>query len=129
MQPWKMSAAEKARLLSRSPRVEEVYNSLECQYRMPADAHQDVETAIAIARKFNDEVLRPMALERDLLHMRDHDYLSWDVVKIAGEWRLFSLFIPKLFGGGNLNFMALYPFIEEVSSVCSGLGHPEQEPE
>lgn len=101
----------------------EVYNSLECQYRLAKGTHKDVETAIAIARKFNNEVLRPMYLDMDIKCMQDHDYFAWDVMKKACEWRLYSLFIPKLFGGSGLNFLGLYPFIEEISSVCSGLGH------
>ena len=123
MKPWKMSAREKKLLLSQGPRMEEVYNGLEVHHRMAQDLHKDVELAIAIARKFNNEVLRPVYLERDLKHMEDHDFLSWDIIKKAGEWRLFSLFVPRLFGGGNLHFLGMYPFVEELSSVCSGLGH------
>ncbi len=123
MKPWKMSRKEKSRLLQDGPKISEAYNSLECQHRLPKSAHKDVETAIAIARKFNNEVLRPMYLERDRKHMEDHEFLSWDILKIAGDWRLYSLFIPKLFGGQGLNFLGLYPFIEEIASVCSGLGH------
>jgi alkylation response protein AidB-like acyl-CoA dehydrogenase len=118
-----MSRKEKSRLLQDGPKISEAYNSLECQHRLPKSAHKDVETAIAIARKFNNEVLRPMYLERDRKHMEDHEFLSWDILKIAGDWRLYSLFIPKLFGGQGLNFLGLYPFIEEIASVCSGLGH------
>ncbi len=123
MKPWKFSRKERARLLNDGPKIQEAYNSLECQHRLPKSAHKDVETAIAIARKFNNEVLRPMYLERELKHMEDHSFLSWDILKIAGDWRLYSLFIPKLFGGQGLNFLGLYPFIEEISSVCAGLGH------
>ena len=123
MNPMKFSRNEKARLLNDGPKIWEAYNGLECQHRLPKSAHKDVETAIAIARKFNNEVLRPMYLERELKHMEDHDYLSWDILKNAGDWRLYSLFIPKLFGGQGLNFLGLYPFIEEIASVCAGLGH------
>jgi acyl-CoA dehydrogenase len=123
MKSWNLRKKQKAELLSQGPRIEDFYNSLQCQYRTPSDTHKDVETAVAIARKFNNDVLRPIYLERDLKHMQDHDYLSWDVVHAAAKYRLFSLFIPKLFGGGNLNYLALYPFIEEIASVCSGLGH------
>ena len=110
-------------LLEDGPKIWEAYNSLECQHRLPGGIHRDVKKAIAIARKFNNEVLRPMYLERDRKHMEDHEFLSWDILKTAGDWRLYSLFIPKLYGGIGLNFLALYPFIEEIASVCSGLGH------
>ena len=123
MNPSKISAKEKSLLMSQGPRMEEVYNSLEIHHRMARDLHKDVEASIAIARKFNNEVLRPIYLERELKHMEDHNFLSWDIVRKAGEWRLFSLFIPKFFGGGNLHFLGMYPFVEEISSVCAGLGH------
>ena len=123
MKPWKMTGKEKTKLLNDGPKTWEAFNSLECQHRLSKNTHKEVETAIAIARKFNNEVLRPMYLERELKHMEDHDYLSWDILKIAGDRRLYSLFIPKLFGGQGLNFLGLYPFIEEISSVCAGLGH------
>ncbi len=123
MKPWKFSRKEKERLLNDGPKIWEAYNSMECQHRLPKNIHRDVKTAIAIARKFNNEVLRPMYLERELKHMEDHDFLSWDILKVAGDWKLYSLFIPKLFGGQGLNFLGLFPFIEEISSVCAGLGH------
>lgn len=123
IKPWKMSRAEKNALLAQGPRMEEVYNSIEIHHRIAKGVHKDIEKAIAIARKFNNEVLRPMYLDRDLKHMEDHDFLSTDIIKKAGEWRFFTLFVPKLFGGQNIHFMGLYPFIEEIASVCSGLGH------
>ncbi len=123
MKPWKMSRKERSGFLKAGPEMREAFNGLECQHRLPADIHRDVETAIALARKFSQEVLRPVYLERELKHMEDHEFLSWDILRKAGEWRLYSLFIPKLFGGKGLSFLGLYPFIEEIASVCSGLGH------
>lgn len=123
MKPWHISRKERADLLSRGPKIWEAYNGLECQHRIARGVHRDVKTAIAIARKFNTEVLRPIYLDMDLQCMKDHEYLPWDFVKKAGDWGLYTLFIPKLFGGKGLNFLGLYPFIEEIASVCSGLGH------
>jgi acyl-CoA dehydrogenase len=123
MKPWKIRKKEKLNLLSQGPTMEEAFNSLECQHRLARGLHKDVKTAIAIARKFNNEVVRPMALEMDAKCMADHDYLPWDFLKKAGDWGLYSLFIPKLFGGRGLSFLGMYPFIEEISSVCAGLGH------
>lgn len=123
MKPWKMGRREKRDLLSQGPKIWEAFNSLECQHRLAAGTHRDVKTAIAIARKFCNEVVRPIYLETELKCMEDHDYLPWDFVKKAGDWGLYSLFIPKLFGGRGLDFLGLYPFIEEIASVCSGLGH------
>jgi acyl-CoA dehydrogenase len=123
MKPWKIGRKEKLQLLEQGPKIWEAFNGLECQHRLASGVHKDVKLAIAIARKFNNEVLRPIYLDTDLRCMADHDYLAWDFVKKAAEWGLFSLFIPKLFGGRGLNFLGMYPFIEEIASVCSGLGH------
>jgi acyl-CoA dehydrogenase len=123
MKPWKIRKKEKLVLLSQGPKIWEAYNGLECQHRLAKGVHKDVETAIAIARKFNNEVLSPIYLDTDIKCMEDHDYIAWDFLKKAGEWGLYSLFIPKIFGGTGLNFLGMYPFIEEISSVCSGLGH------
>ena len=123
MKPWKISKKEKSILLLQGPKINETYNNLECQHRLPKGIHKEVETAIAIARKFNKEVLRPIYLDADIRCMQDHDHFELDVMKKACEWRLYSLFIPKIFGGRGLNFLGLYPFVEEISSVCSGLGH------
>ncbi|HOD14490.1 MAG TPA: acyl-CoA dehydrogenase family protein [Spirochaetota bacterium] len=123
MKPLRIGRKEKLHLLEQGPKIWEAFNGLECQHRLAKSTHKDVKKAIAIARKFNNEVIRPIYLEMDLKCMEDHDYLAWDFLKKAGEWGLFSLFIPKIFGGSGLNFLGMYPFIEEIASVCSGLGH------
>ena len=123
MNPSSISKKDRLRYLAQSPTLREAYNSLECQHRLPKNVHKDIEKAIAIARKFNEEVLRPIYLDMDIKCMKDHDFLAWDFVKKAGEWGFYSLFLPKLFGGKGLNFLGMYPFIEEISSVCPGLGH------
>ena len=68
--------------------------------------HKDVKTAIAIARKFNNEVLRPIYLEHGPQVHGGPRLPRLGILKKAGEWGLFSLFIPKLFGGRGLNFLA-----------------------
>ncbi|MBL4795410.1 MAG: acyl-CoA/acyl-ACP dehydrogenase [Pseudomonadales bacterium] len=123
MKPWKLSRKERKRLLGNGPKIEEVFNSLEAQRTFPRYIHRDVKEAVAIARKFNIEVLKPMVLEVDRKCMADHDYVPEEFIRKAAEWRFYSLFIPKLFGGKGLSFTALYPFIEEIASGCSGLGH------
>ncbi len=123
MKPWKIGRRERAALLEQGPTIREVFNGLECQHRLPAGAHREVAEAIAIARKFTREVIRPIALDTDLRCMRDHNYLPLEFVKKAAEWGLFTLFIPKIFGGKGMSFLAVYPFMEEISAGCAGLGH------
>ncbi len=118
-----ISRKEKKMFMKQRPRIAEAFNSLQAIHTLPRSIYHDVETAIAIARKFNKQVLEPIYLSEERKCMQDHNYLAWDFVKKAGEWRFYSLFVPKLFGGQGLNFFALYPFMEEIASVCPGLGH------
>ncbi len=118
-----MSGRERKGLLNEGPKIWEVYNGLECQHRINRGTHRDIKEAIAIARKFAKEVIRPAYLDIDLKCMADHDYLPWEVVKKAGEYRLFSLFVPKFFGGPGLGFLGIYPFAEEISAACPAMGH------
>ena len=60
----KLSHREKERLLARGPRVEDVMNSLEGTGKLPRRIYRETRTAVAVARKFCDEVVRP-ALPRD----------------------------------------------------------------
>ena len=118
-----MTAGEKKMYLEREPRVCDVMNSLVGQRRLPKVILKDVEKAVAIARKFNDEVVRPAYRDVDLRVARDPDYLTWDFIEKANEWGLYTLFSPKIYGGKGLDLLALYPFLEEIASVCTGLSN------
>lgn len=101
----------------------EILNSLEAQPKLPAAIRIEFEEAIALALKFNAEVVRPMHLEVDRKGLADNDYLPHDFVAKATEWGFFTRWIPKIFGGQGMNMLSLYPFIEEISSVCAGLAN------
>jgi len=123
MKPRNIGSKEQRQILSKGPAIEECYNSLECQHKILRSTHRDVEKAVAIARKFNETVIRPIALETDRRCMEDHNYLPYEFAQKAAQWGLYTLFMPKLFGGQGLNFLAIYPFMEEISTSCAGLGH------
>lgn len=101
----------------------DILNSLEAQHRLPARLKADFHEAMNLARRFNDEVLRPICLEVDRKVMEDNEYLPLDFLHKANEWGLFTLWIPKMFGGKGMNMLSLYIFIEEISSVCAGLAN------
>ncbi len=89
----------------------------------PAGWMQDIEQAIALAHRFNEEVVKPCYLQLDAF-IQDHPQeLPLAFIEQAAQWRLFSLWVPRMLGGGGWNFLSLYAFLEEVSSVCVGLAN------
>ena len=88
---------------------------------LPSSVRQDVVDALELARRFNAEVVRPMALQIDRMCLDDPKHIPRDIVRQAGEWGLFTLWLPTLFGGKGWNFLSLYAFLEEVASACVGV--------
>jgi len=115
--------SEARALLDREPRINEAMNSLQGLRDLPRAVHRDTEISIALARKFNDEVVRPACRAMDLHALGDHDFLPRDFIAAANEWGLYSLWIPRFFGGGGMDLVSLYPFLEEIASVCTGLAN------
>lgn len=121
----RISRKEKKMYLARDPRIADTMSSLVSHYRLPKSAamYREIDYVVALARKFNDEVVRPSYKEIDLEVTKNNDYLCWDFIRKANEWGFYSLFLPKMFGGGGINMMAMYPFVEEIASVCVGLSN------
>lgn len=88
---------------------------------MPSSVRQDVLDALELAQRFNMEVVRPMALQLDRQALEDPNHLPQDLIRIAGEWGLFTVWLPTMFGGKGWNFISLYAFLEEVASACAGI--------
>lgn len=105
------------------PGFGDIPNSLEAQQRLPARIRPEFQQAIDLARRFNAEVVAPLALAVDRQVLDDPDYLPVEFVRQAAEWGLFSRWIPKVFGGGGMNMLSLYGFMEELSSACAGLAN------
>ncbi len=90
---------------------------------LPSAVRQDVVDALELAKRFNAEVVRPQALSLDRIAQDDPHQLPHELVRQAGEWGLFTLWLPTLFGGKGWNFLSLYAFLEEVSSACVGVAN------
>lgn len=110
-------------LTSREPRFDDIMNTLQAQPALPRPIVKEVRQAVALARKFNDEVIRPGALALDLKMHEDPAYLPWDFVKEAGKWGFYSMFLPKMFGGGGVAVLAGPPLTEELASACLGMAN------
>ncbi len=98
-------------------------NSLISAKRLPKAVISETKKAIALARKFNKEVIEPMALELDIKKMEDPDYLPWDIMEEANRRGFFTLFEPKIFGGQGMNLPAMSYFCEELASKCLGIAN------
>ena len=89
----------------------------------PRHMVKETKEVIAMARKFNQEVARPLALELDRKTHEDPDYMPWDLVEKANRWGFYTMWIPKLFGGKGYNMPSMSYFVEEVGSVCLGIAN------
>src|SRR5450759_3699298 len=85
-------------LLEREPKFRDITCSLRSVNKLPGAVLKETEQLVATARRFNDEVVPPQALELDRMKHEDPDYLPWDLVEEANRWGFYSMFIPKLFG-------------------------------
>jgi len=116
-----LTRAEVKARLNRFPKFEDMCLSLPYAPRMPGHMVKQTKEVIAIARKFNDEVARPRALELDRKTHEDPDYMPWELVEIANRWGFYTMWIPKMFGGKGYNMPSMSYFSEEVGSVCLGI--------
>jgi len=83
----------------------------------------EIREVMAIARKFTDEVVRPYVLELDLELTKNPAYLPWEFIKKANEWGLYTLFVPKMFGGQGYNLSCCGVFFEELGSACLAMAN------
>ncbi|MBW1988723.1 MAG: acyl-CoA/acyl-ACP dehydrogenase, partial [Deltaproteobacteria bacterium] len=105
------------------PVFEDMVSSLDAARVLPAGLADEAREVVALARRFNQEVVRPRALSLDRRMHADPDHMDWDFVNTANEWGLYSLWLPKFFGGGGCNFLTMCLFIEEVASQCLAMAN------
>jgi len=110
-------------VLEREPRFDDITCSLRSVSKLPRGVFSETRQVIAEARRFNEEVVRPRALELDRKKHEDPDYLPWDLVEEANRRGFYSMFIPKLFGGHGMNMPALSYMLEEIGSGCTAISN------
>lgn len=109
--------------ISQTPCFEEMLCGINSAAAQPKDVVRDTKKAVALARKFNAEVVRPMALELEDKFIENPDYLPWEFIETANRWGLYTMFIPKAFGGKGLCLTSMAIFLEEVASACTGMAN------
>ena len=112
-----VSRREMKSLLEREPRFDDMMVNLLSVPKLPKAVVRETREAVALARKFNDEVVRPYALELDRKMQEDPGYLPWEFVKTANDWGFYSMWIPKMFGGKGYVMSSLSNFLEEIASA------------
>ena len=91
--------------------------------RTPKGLVRETRRIAALGRRFADEVARPLALDLELRSFEQPDEVSWDLVRKCNEWGLYTLFVPKIFGGSGASLSALAHFNEEVGAACLGIAN------
>lgn len=109
--------------LSKFPRFEDTMLSLQYGPRMPGPIVDECKKAIAMARKFNDEVVRPLSLAVNRKTHEDHGHIAHDPVKKGNEWGFYTMWIPKLFGGRGYAMPSAAYVGEEIASACDGFAN------
>ena len=110
-------------VLDREPRFDDITCSLRSVSKLPRGIFAETRQVLAAARRFNDEIVKPQALELDRMKHEDPDYLPWDLVDEANRRGFYSMFIPKLFGGHGMNMPALSYMLEEIGSGCTAISN------
>lgn len=111
------------RVMEREPKFDDIMLSLRATGKQPKGIIEEVRQVIAIARKFNEEVTRPGSLGLDRKMHEDPDHLAWDFVRKANERGLYTLFLPKIFGGKGYNLSCVGYFCEELASACGAVAN------
>ncbi|MBN2178267.1 MAG: acyl-CoA/acyl-ACP dehydrogenase [Deltaproteobacteria bacterium] len=110
-------------ILNRFPKFGDFSIGLEYAPRLPKGIIKETKEIVAYVRKFNDEVVRPNALPLDRKTHEDPDYLPYDLMKKANDWGLYTMWIPKMFGGKGKNLPSASFAIEEMASACVGIAN------
>lgn len=118
----KFGRGELNRLLAMGPDIADILPPNAAGINVP-DMSKDMKKAVALARKFNEEVVKPAYKKIDQAVQMDHDYLPLEFIKTANEWGLYTLWIPKMFGGAGWHIASIYVFLEEIASCCCGLSN------
>jgi alkylation response protein AidB-like acyl-CoA dehydrogenase len=89
------------------PKVYDAINSMDALRKLPGGLHRDVYRAVALARRYCEEVVKPHVKSVDLKVTEDHNYIPYDFIRETCKWGLYSMWIPKMFGGKGMHFLSL----------------------
>jgi len=105
------------------PQFDDMISSLRAVARQPKAMLKETREVVALARKFNDQVVRPYAAELDRKMQEDPDFLPHEFVETANRWGLYTLWMPRIFGGKGYSLPSICHFLEEITSACSAMAN------
>ncbi|MBU1172254.1 MAG: acyl-CoA/acyl-ACP dehydrogenase [Proteobacteria bacterium] len=118
-----ISRSEIKAFTQKTPSFDDTFLGLKAISRQPSGMSKETRKVIALARKFNAEVVRPLALSLDITMQKDPTHIPMDFVNKANEWGFYTLWIPKLFGGQGYNLPSISFFLEEIGSECLAMAN------
>ncbi|MBU1672597.1 MAG: acyl-CoA/acyl-ACP dehydrogenase [Actinobacteria bacterium] len=108
--------------MAREPRFEEIMCGLLQSGKVPRAMVSETREAVALARRFSDEVVRPHSLELDRRMQEDPTYIPWDFARDANRWGFYTMWLPRFLGGKGMSLPTMGPFFEELCACDSTLG-------
>ena len=111
------------KILNKHPRFSDISCGLRASVKQPSGIYYETASAIAVARRFVEQVVRPKSLELDKRMYAEPDYLPWEFIQQANEWGFYSMWIPRIFGGKGYSMTTMSPFLEEVSTGCVAMAN------
>ncbi len=118
-----LSKNDRKRYLERTPKFDDIMCGLNATVKQAGGVLDETKTVIALARRFNDEVVRPYRTTLDRQVQENPDFLAHDFIKTANEWGFFTKWIPRIFGGYGFNLPSFSYFIEEIASECVAMAN------
>lgn len=110
-------------ILSRFPKFEDTYPGLSYAPSMPGRMVREAQEALALARRFNDEIARPLGVKLDRTTREDPAYLPLELMEEANRRGFYTMWTPRIFGGKGCSLPSLSYFMEEVASACLGIAN------
>lgn len=99
----------------------EVVDNFRLARSLPRSYFRRIGEVRKMAREFADKHIRPNALDIEKKVGVDPHYFAWDIVKEACKYKMFSMLIPKQFGGGGYSVLHMAVMAEELAVGCAGL--------
>lgn len=118
-----ISRSECNAFLDREPKFDDIMMNLRAIAKQPKGINGEIREIIAIARKFNEEIVRPGCLKLDRTMHEDPEHLAWDWVLEANRRGFYTMFIPKIFGGAGYSLGGIAYFLEELASACGAVAN------
>ncbi len=118
-----LSIADVKEFCAREPNFDDMICSLRAISKQPVKIGRETRQIVALARKFNDAVVRPYAARLDRQVQEDPNFLPSEFIAEANRWGLYTLWIPRIFGGKGYNLPSFSYFIEEIASACTAMSN------